>query len=213
MTVELRRLLWGGLAAVLALGALAGLVGVISGDRFTERHVRILATAWLALLCGAALLAGLRLLEQRTFFLFGATLAAAAPVAFVLFALPIWDHDRETLRWGQIVLSTLFLILSGLILASLRLAVEARDRIVLAVVFAVALALAVVDAIALYYIWSFPEGEEGTPGSLVDYGGRLLVALFVLAVLGYLLAPIVERLRRPPTRSREQPTSSARTGG
>ena len=179
------------------VSALAGLIAIASKGRFDERHVRVLVTVWVALLCGSALMAGLRLLERGALPVFGAALAIAAPMAFVIFAIPIWDEDRVTERWGRIVLSNFFLIISGLIVASLRLAVWAVDRIVLAIVLAVAAALALVNAIGLYYIWTYDtSGDESS--SLVDWGGRLLVALFLLAVTGYLIAPMIERLRATP---------------
>jgi hypothetical protein len=202
VTIELRRLLWGAGAAIISVGALAGLIAVVSKDRFDERHVRILATVWVALLCGSALMAGLRLLERGMWPLFGAALAIAAPIAFVLHAIPIWDDDRETERWARIVLSAFFLVISGLTVASLRLAVAAVDRIVLAAVLAVAAALALVNAIGLYYVWTYEPFNGEDSSSLVDWGGRLLVALFLLAVTGYLTAPMIERLRAPLTQER-----------
>lgn len=183
---------------MVALGGLVGLVAVATKGRFDERHVRILVTVWAALLCGAALLAGLRLLERSVLPVFGLVLAVAAPIGFVLFAIPIWDEDRETERWGRIVLSDFFLLISGLIFASLRLAVAAVDRVVLAVVLGVATALTVVNAIGLYYIWTYEPFDGDESSSLVDWGGRALVALFLLAVVGYLLGPMLERLLAAP---------------
>jgi hypothetical protein len=211
VTIELRRLLWGIGAGVLVIAALAGLIATASKDRFEERHVRILATVWVALLCGAALMAGLRLLERRMLPVFGLVLAVAAPIGFILFAIPIWDEDRETERWARIVLSDFFLIVSGLIFASLRLAVAAVERVVLAVVLVVATALVAVNAMGLYWIWTYEPFERGS-SSLVDWGGRALVALFLLAVIGYLLAPILERTLPPATSwERERPPASERT--
>jgi hypothetical protein len=211
VTIELRRLLWGGAAGFLVLAALAGLIATASKDHFDERHLRILLTVVAALLCGSALMAGLRLLERGTFPIFGLVLAVAAPIGFVALLIPIWDEDRETERWGRIVLSDVFLIVSGLILASLRLAVAAVERMVLAVVLLVATALVAVNAMGIYYIWTFSL-VDGESTSLLDWGGRALVALFLLAVIGYLLAPILERMLPPATSwEQEPPPASERT--
>ena len=194
MTVELRRLLWGILAGALVVGALAGLLAVATREGFGERQIRILATAWAALLCGSALLAGLRLIERGTLPVFGIVLAVAAPLGFVLFAIPIWDEDRQTERWGRIVISDFFLIISGLIFASARLAVWATHRAVAAVVLGVGFALTLTTATGLYDICTFSTSGEGSNDALRDWGGRSLVALFLLAVFFYLLAPTLERL-------------------
>ena len=179
------RIAWLGAAAILVVAALVAVAAVLRGD-FSDTDARILGTLAAVLYTGGALFSGLSVLE-RGHRVLGWVLAAASPLCFVLLLPAIWSvfdesGDDDVWRWAW---SAVIALLVGLMLATaLLLARGDRSRLVALVSGAVA---GIAATLSIAAIWT----EDGGDGWL-----QLIVALWIVAVLAYVLVPVMDRLVR-----------------
>lgn len=195
MRPDVERLAWMLPVALLGVAALLAVTSVVRNGELEEVHFRILGTALVGLLCGGAALAGLMLLERRQLVPFALAAIAAAPVQFGLAAVAIWNDDVVHETYAKALMSAFLLLVSTLIVATLRLLLAASLRPVWIVFLAVAALAAAGDVLGLVGIWSTGP-DEVADSDLVDDGGRALIAIFTLVVVGYLAGPLLERSLR-----------------
>ena len=179
------RFAWGAAAVIAVAAALVALFSIVRGD-FSETDGRIIGTLALVLYAGGAAFAGLAVVERGP--RLGWALIAGAGLSFLLVLPAIWgtfdesgDSDWEL---GLGVLVTLF---AGLLWATAWLVARGvtAARLVLATAILAGLA-ALFSDLAL----AFDDRFDGW--------GKLLAALWILAVLAYVLTPLVSRLTPPP---------------
>lgn len=175
------RAFWQGAAAALVVAALVAIVAVVRGS-LGETEGNILATLGTALLAGAALTAGLTLLETREARL-GAAVAASAPLWAAIAVAAIWIGFDG--RWARAALTAYLLLAAELLLATSRLLAADRRRL-RPLALATAALLVLSTGLTLVAVW----GPEVSP--------KLLVTLWILAVLGYLLIPVLRRIATTP---------------
>jgi hypothetical protein len=183
-TRRLRRLFWRGAATLLVIAALVALAAVIGGD-FDETDGEILATLGLVLLAGGVALAGLGLHEQGKAAPVSIAILVTAPIAFLLLVTDIWRgfEGDDMGRWAGTAI--VVLVASGVIGSSLLMH---RSAAFTWLVWGEAAALAAAVAITLLLIWADNSG---------DGAAKLAVACWILAILGWVLIPVLQRSSPP----------------
>ena len=179
------RIAWLGAAAILVAAALVALGAILRGD-FSETDGQILGTLAAVLYTGGALFAGLSVVD-RGHRIVGWSLAAAAPVCFMLLLPAIWSvfdesGDDNVWRWAW---SAALALLAGTMLATALLLARADTARLLARATGAAAGIAATLSIAA--IWAEADGDGWT---------QLIAALWIIAVLAYVLVPVVDRFSR-----------------
>jgi hypothetical protein len=190
-------------AAAAVVLALAAVQQALSRD-LEDVHWRIAVTTWGALLCAGALLAGVRMLERERRSPFGWTSVALPLPALILFAVAAWSEsvwDRWGETFGKTVLTAFFLLVSAIVLTTLRLLSDTRQPVVRWLVVAVTALVVVANAVWLGSLWPTSPDEVGD-SERVETGARWLVAIFALVVAGYVATPLVDRALRERHRDR-----------
>jgi hypothetical protein len=179
---ELRRLFWRGAAALLVVAALVALSALLGGD-FNETDGEILITLAGVLLAGGVALVGLGLRERRRAEPLGWVIALLAPVGFVLIVVYVWQgfEGDKAARWAG---TSVVVLCAAAVIGSSVLLLRHRDLHWLVIAEGMALGVAVVATFTL--IWVHDAGD-GT--------ARLCAAGWILAVLGWLLVPVLQRSR------------------
>ena len=182
--LRLRRILWIGAAAILVAAALVALAAVLRGD-FSDNDGRILVTLAALLYTGGAALAGLALLERSRARALGWSIVAAAPVCLALVAWAIWSFvfdggGNETA--GKLAWSAVLALLAGLLATTSLL--FARTQAARALAVSAGVLAGVAAALSIAGIWSEPSGDGYV---------KLIAVLWILTVLAYFLAPVVQR--------------------
>jgi hypothetical protein len=199
-------------AAALVLTAAAGIVSVVSrGGFFRTPDWQILLTLVAGFLCGACATAAVRLLERRFLDPIGWIAALVAPVSFAIIAVGIWwiqGWIRHAELLGKLVATAIVALVSTLVVATLRLVARPRSTGAFALVVATVVCTLGVDALALADIWSLAPEHGDTGSATGSAGGRLMLVIGILGVLGYLLTPLVDRLESllPRPRRVEEPS-------
>jgi len=177
---RLRRLFWQGAAALLVVAAVVALSALLGGN-FDETDGEILATLGVVLLAGTAALAGLGLREQKKAEPVGSAILIAAPLCFLPLVTYIWRgfEGDDLAGWAGTALTVL--VACDVIGSSL---LVYRDSALAWLVWGEAAALALALASTLVLIWSNGVGD-GTV--------KLAVACWILAVLGWVLVPVLQR--------------------
>lgn len=177
--------MWAAAAAVAVAAALVALVAVLEGD-FSETDGRIIATLALVLYTGGAAFAGLTAVDRG--WRLGWAIAGVAAVSFFATFPAVWglfDEDGDD-DW-RVAWTGLVTTLGGLLFATAWLMARgaAARRLALAAGVLAALAVLLSDTA----IWSEDPG-----------GGwaKLLAVLWIVAVLAFVLTPLVSRLAEPP---------------
>jgi hypothetical protein len=162
------------LAALIALAALFG-------GNFDETDGEILATLGLVVLAGGVTLAGLGLHEQDKATPVGEVALVAAPVCALLLLLDIWSgFDGGNLgRWAGTAIIVLFTL--GVISSSLLLY---RNPAFLWLVWGEGAALTLAASITVALIWERHAG---------DGSWKAAVACWIIAILGWVLVPVLQR--------------------
>ena len=190
---RLSRAFWLGAAAILVAAALVAVGAVLRGN-FSETDGRILGSLGAVLYTSGALLTGLANVERGRSAV-GGLLVLTAPICFALLAAAIWgvfDGSDEGDTWRSAWTAAL-VVLAGLMLGTALLL--ARSAVAGKLAYATGALAALAAALAIAAVWSEPSGD-GWP--------KVLAALSILAVLGYVLVPIVDRFARPPEASSER---------
>jgi hypothetical protein len=192
-------LLWLAGATAIAIAALVGIASLLGAAEFEERQARIVGTALVGLLAGGAALAGLATASEEPRRPLGWAVLALAVVTFAALALAIWweaGWDRHAERLGRVVLSAIVLLVAALVVGALR-RLSRLDLGAVRVLFWSFVGLVALTAtFALAAIWVPSVDEVGRQTSRVDAVERVLGALFVAIVAGFLLVPLVERALR-----------------
>ena len=181
-----RRLLrgfWFAAAAALVSGAGVAL-GAVLGRSFDSTDGEILATLGTALLAGGCAVAARGVAETTALRTSGGVATAAAPALFAVAAAGIWSGGGAAI--GRAADTAYLLLIASLLLSTNRLLVGSRrDQLIFFRVTAGLVALAVVLSVAM--IWT--DGRQP--------GVRAIASSWILAVLAYLLTPVVRRLAAP----------------
>jgi hypothetical protein len=177
--LRLSRVFWISAAAILIVGALIAVAAIVRGD-FGDTEAKILGTLLALLVAGATGITGLALVERREAPTLGWTAVVGAALCFVLQAAAIWDEfsDDALTKLGT---SSMAILLALLLIATQR-ALLREDRLA-KLFYATAASAGLATGLTVVGIWQ----EEG--------GYWQPVAVFsILAVLGYFLLPVVQRL-------------------
>jgi hypothetical protein len=204
---QLLRLFWIGAAAILVVAALVALAAVVSGS-FDSTDGKILASLGTLLLAGAVATVGASLREARRAPGVGAILAVATPVLGLVAVAAIWN-DFDSSPLARAAGSSYVLLATGLLVGTARVLVG--DRTTLLPLFFVNCGLAVLGATLSVIAILAGDASAGY--------GKLVAAVWILAVLAYLLIPVGRRLSAAPaTTTTEGPRridldAGAETGG
>jgi uncharacterized membrane protein len=183
--VSLRRIFLLGAATLVGVAALVAIAAIVSGD-FGETEGKIFATLATAFVAGSAAIAGIACLEQSLTRPFAVLGIALATVGFLLWTEQIWAEHHGEGYWkllGIVLIWTLVL----LVVTTTRLMTRSpqlRRSLFPATTVAAGLAGIVVSAMVLR--------ENGD-------GWQLFAVLLILALVGEMLTPILERFVATPT--------------
>jgi hypothetical protein len=177
--VRWSRVFWIGAAAILVAAALIAVAAILRGD-FSETEAKILGTLLSLLVAGATAITGLSLVERRESPTLGWVAVAGAALCFVLQAAAIWDEfSADTLT--KLGTSSMAALLALFLITTQRALL--REQRLARLFYATAASAGIAAGLTVVGIWL----EEG--------GFWQAVAVFcILAVLGYLLLPVVQRL-------------------
>jgi hypothetical protein len=175
----LRRIFLLGAAALASLAALVAIGAVLNGD-FGETESKLFATLAATFVGGSAAVAGIALLARGASVPLGYAGVALAVGGYLLWAEQIWaEHDSD--GYWKLLIVILTWTLAVLLVSTNRLLVhsERLARTLYPATAAVAGAAALTATVMLLR-------EEGD-------GWQLFAVLLILAVLGEVLAPILDR--------------------
>jgi hypothetical protein len=171
---------WIATAAALIVGALIGIAGILEGD-ISETDWKVLGTLGSLLLAGATAVAGLTLVEQRKLPGLGWGATATAGVGFVLLVAAIWNEfDLEGLSK---LAGSAAIVLPGLLLATTGRSLL-RTNALLLVYGGMLAALTAAVLVSVGVVWS-DDASDAT--------WKAIATLWILAVLGWLLIPVIQR--------------------
>ncbi|HXY16583.1 MAG TPA: hypothetical protein VEH79_00225 [Gaiellaceae bacterium] len=175
---KLRRVFWIGAATILVLAALIAIAAIVAGG-FSSTDGRILASLGSVLLAGATAFSGLALVEGRTVPALGWASAAVGAVGLMVMLAAIWSGSDTMGRSA----GTAAVTLAGLLLASTnRLLLRLAS---LSSVWGATLgAISIATLLTVISIWS----GGGHPGL-----AKTIAAFWILAGLGWLLVPVLQR--------------------
>jgi hypothetical protein len=199
--VSLRRLFWQGAAATLVLGALLAISAVL-GAGGGDTTWKALATLGVGFVCGSTALASLACLERGVAQPVALGSLSVATATFLLWSEQIWaEHDSE--GYWQLLGMLGTWTLAGAVATGVRLV--ARSPRTLRGLYPATVAAAAVASLTASVMILRENGD----------GWQLLAILAVLAALGSLLTPVVERLAAPEpvAVAQSRPRTIARTWG
>jgi hypothetical protein len=177
--MQLRRIFLLGAATLVSVAALVAISAILSGA-FGETEGKIFATLATAFVAGSTAIAGIACLERGVSRPFGVAGVILAAGGFILWAEQIWaEHDSE--GYWQFLGVVLAWTLATLIVTTTRL--MTRSPQLVRTLFA-GTAIAAVGAALV--VSAMILGESGD-------GWQLFAVLLVLAVLGEILTPILQR--------------------
>lgn len=186
------RFAWAAAAVIAVAAALVALFSIARGD-FSDTDGKIVGTLALVLYAGGAAFAGLSVVERGRHS--GWLLVAAAAACFVVTAPAIWgpfDESGDDSEW-ELAWSGMLVTLGGLLWATAWL--MSRGRTGRRLALGAGVLAVVVSILSAASIW--PADDIG------DGWGKILAATWIVAVLSYVLTPLVGRLTGdPPTTGR-----------
>lgn len=182
----LLRLFWIGAATILVVAALVALAAVTTGT-FDTTDAKILGVLGTLLLAGGVATVGASLREARRSPLLGSVLVVGAPLLGLVAVAAIWNEfDADVLT--QAAGASYLLLATGLLVGTARVLVG--DRPSLLPLFGVNCGLAAIGAsLSVAAIFA---------GHANSAYGKLLAAVWILAVLAYVLIPVGRRLSAAP---------------
>ena len=181
--MSLRRIFLLGAAALASIAALVAIAAVLSGS-FGETEGEIFATLAAAFVAGSTAIAGVACLERGSR-LWGPLGVVLACGGFLLWADEIWSHHHDSGYWKLLWL-TLIWTLATLLVTTTRL--MARSPNVERTLFRGTAAAAVATAVVASTMALRENGD----------GWQLFAVLLILALLGEILTPIVQRFLVTP---------------
>jgi hypothetical protein len=180
--VSIRRLFWQGAAALLTLAALIAISGILTGS-FDETQAKILGNVAVAFVTASTALAALACLDRGVMRELGVAALVAAAATFVCWTLVIWQDGDVDGLWKVTGLVTVWLF-ALLAVTTLRLLTRGRGTAVN--LFRATVGCTLLAAVVATLMILFESG----------HAWQLLAISGILAVLGYLLTPIAQRLGR-----------------
>lgn len=183
MRIRLGRVFWIGAAAILVAAALVALAAVLRGG-FSETDGRILATLAAVLYAGGTALAALALVDRDRARTLGWGIAVSAPIGLAFMIWGLWSFTLDgggPTAW-RAAWSAALALLAGLVTATALLLARSGAPVVLG--SAAGALAAVAAALSIALIWLEPAHEAYV---------QLAAAVWILAALAYLLAPVAQR--------------------
>ena len=183
--MSLRRIFLLGAATLVSIAALVAIGAILSGD-FGETEGKIFATLATAFVAGSTAIAGIACLEQSLSRPFGALGIVLASLGFVLWTEQIWAEHHGDGYW-KVLWLILIWTLVVLVVTTARLMTRSPQllhSLFPATAAAAGLAGLVVSAMVLR--------ENGD-------GWQLFAVLLILALLGEMLTPILQRFVATPS--------------
>jgi hypothetical protein len=182
--VSLRRIFLLGAATLVCIAALVAIVAVVNGD-FGDTEGKIFATLATAFVAGSAAIAGIACLERSISRPFGVAGVVLALLGFVLWTDQIWqEHDSG--RYWKLLGLILTWTLVVLIVTTTRLMTRS-PRLLRSLYPATAVA-ATAAGLTMSAMVVRSNGD----------GWQLFAVLLILALLGEMLTPILERFVAAP---------------
>jgi hypothetical protein len=173
------RLLWLGAAAILVAAALIAIAALVRGE-LTETDGRILATLGAIVVTGAVAVAGLAVADRGRQAVGTAAAALAVPQLGMLvvriWSEPVGDTTERLTTSTLVLLAAEAAVLTQLLLHSVA-------RLAWLVTLTGGL-VTLAAALTIGAVWTEPESETY---------GRLVIGLWILALLGWLLLPVLQR--------------------
>lgn len=185
MSPDPRHVVWYAVGLSLGVAGIVAIVGVAAGD-FGATFWRVIGTLVIAFVCVSAALAGLELIDRRQLLPLGWWVLLTAPAELVTLLVASWK-DSVSSSYADGIVTTVLFLLSGLVVATLRLIVRREAPAVIAAFSVVVLATAALDVLGLVLIWAKQAPDPAL---------RALLVLIVVTIVGYVLTPIVQRLAR-----------------
>ena len=177
--MSLRRAFLLGAAALATVAALVAIVAVVNGE-FGETEGKIFATLAATFVAGSTTIAGIALLSRGVARPLGLVGLALASGGYVLWAEQIWaQHDSDP--YWHFLITVLAFTLATLIAITTRLMLHSPR--LLGTLFPATAGAAYLAALTLTVMVLRDEGD----------GWQLFAVLLILALLGEILAPILDR--------------------
>jgi hypothetical protein len=188
--MSLQRLFWVGAATLLGAAALTAIAAILKGD-FSETDAKIVGTSFSLLFGGSSGLLGVALggrLQQASL---GQLAAVAASIETSLILVAIWNgFHSKTL--AHLAGTAIVLLLAQFLLTGQALILKGSSPLLLSLTGAAA---AIASAITISSLWRESSG---------DTMGKAIAVFWILAIVGFLATPIVNKL------SQQTPLEDAR---
>jgi hypothetical protein len=182
--VTLRRIFLLGAATLVSVAALVAIAAIVNGD-FGATEGKIFATLATAFVAGSTAIAGIACLERSTSRLFGWLGIVLSTLGFVLWTEQIWAEHDSTGYWK---LLGFLLIWSLVVLIVTTTRLMTRSPQLLSTLYP---GTAVAAALAGVVVTIMVLTETGD-------GWQFFAVLLILALLGEMLTPILERFVTTP---------------
>lgn len=188
--MSLQRSFWIGAAALLGVAALTAIAAILKGD-FSETDAKIVGTSFSLLVGGTSGLLGVVLGGRLRQASLGLLAAVAASIDTVLILVAIWNgFSSHTL--AHLAGTAIVLLLAQFLLTGQALIVKGSSPLLLTLTGA---AVAIASAITISSLWNESSG---------DTAGKAIAVFWILAIVGFLATPIVNKL------SQQAPLESSR---
>jgi hypothetical protein len=182
--VSLRRIFLLGAAAIASLAALVAISAILSGD-FGDTEGKIFATLGAAFVAGSSAIAGIACLERGVSRPIGIAGVVLAVGGFILWAEQIWAEHQSDAYWKLLGLVLIWTVATAMVMTT---RLMTRSPHLVRTLFPVTAAATVAAAVVVTVMVLREEGD----------GWQLFAVLLILAVLGEILTPIVERYAATP---------------
>lgn len=178
--MRLRRIFLLGTVALASLAALVAIVTVLNGS-FGDTEGKIFATIAATFVAGSSVIAGVALIERGAARPLGWAGLVLATGGFLLWTEQIWAEHSSDDYWKLLGI-VLTWSLALLVVTTARL--MARSERVLRTVYPATAVAAIVAAVAMSVMILRDNGD----------GWQLFAVLLILAILGEILIPVLERM-------------------
>jgi hypothetical protein len=188
--MTLRRIFLLATAALASVAALVAIAAVVSGG-FGETEGKIFATLAATFVAGSTLMAGIALLARGVVRPLGIFAVIVAVAGYVLWAEQIWARHESAAYW-KLLLVLLSLVLATLIVSTSRLMLTLPQLV--RTLFPATAATAGLAATVATLMIVRSNGD----------GWQVLAVLVILAALGDVLSPILDRYISADERAHER---------
>jgi predicted membrane protein len=182
--VPLRRIFLLGAATVVSLAALVAISAILNGD-FGETEGKIFATLAASFVAGSSAIAGIACLERGVSRPLGIVGVVLAVGGFVLWAEQIWAEHQSDAYWKLLGLVLIWTVATAMITTT---RLMTRSAHLVRTLFPATVAATVAAAVVITVMVLRQEGD----------GWQLFAVLLILAVLGEILTPILQRYAATP---------------